>query len=189
MADSWNGRAVLLALLLSPAACSSQATGPAPPPAAAPVRPEPAAEASASPPGTAAAPRPRGLVKIPGTLIVIAVLVEFAPSTAIMEGSSDALDKLAAAMIERRWLVEVEGRVDAGELPELALARAATVIEALLSRGVDARQLIAVDRGTDAQRHGPQNIVTFSVVHVNEEPVDAFDPKQNPRAKDGTSGP
>jgi hypothetical protein len=120
----------------------------------------------------------------------IAVLIEFAPSTAIIdEGSFDELDTLAAAIVRRRLLVEVEGRVDAGEPPELALASAAAVIEALLSRGVDARQLNAVHRGTDPDRQGPHNVVTFSVVHAGGGPVDAFDPTQNPRAGDAARGP
>jgi hypothetical protein len=126
-----------------------------------------------------------------GNWVTILVHVEFAPSTAIIdEGSFDELDTLAAGIIKRRLLVEVEGRVDAGEPPELALARADAVIGALLSRGVDARQLVAMDRGTDPQRQGPRNIVTFSAVHTTYgDPVDAFDPRQKPRAKDAASGP
>jgi hypothetical protein len=128
-----------------------------------------------------------------GTFIID--VVEFSPSNSdVAESSLGFLDELSALMIERRWLVEVEGRVAARERPGLALERANAVIRALLERGVSARQLVAVDRGTEARREGPQSIVTFRVVELvgadaRRRPVDAFDPTQNPRAKDAVPGP
>lgn len=115
------------------------------------------------------------LTIVPPSDIEIRQRVEFAPNSSKLAASGDKLlDELAAALKEHPQLgIEVHGHTDATEQPAVATKRAQAVKMALLKKGVDERQIVAVqgfgsdlplERNDTAASRAKNRRVEFKVV-------------------------